>query len=1109
MSQNTDPTASVPAPDLGATLDDDTRPCGPQLRVASRFGNYELYEELARGGMGVVYRARQISLNRIVALKMILSGQFASQADVLRFRQEAEAAAALDHPNILPIYEVGEHEGQNYFSMKLVEGENLADRLSKRDPGDLSELVDLLSKVSRAIHYAHQRGVLHRDLKPANVLMQKSPIKTQNSEGSTVVTSLASPLCPMVTDFGLAKKVEGDNCLTHTGAVLGTPSYMSPEQARAERQLSTATDVYSLGAILYEILTGRPPFRATSVAETLAEVMTREPMSPRAVRPGADRDLSVVALKCLEKDPARRYESAAALADELDRWLAGRPIIARPASTAERMIKWARRRPAAAALLVLGIASPAAVITLLAISHARVRDSLEREKETAGKLSASLIAERRSGYEGRIALAEAERLAGQSDRAAAVLDECPQELRRWEWYHLQHLCRPYQLRIPTDLGWRPGAVAWLSAETVLVEFNDGLRIQDARTGNVLREFPGLLGPVIVSRDGRTMLCFGREHEPEGPLAPNMNAVRVWDLTTGRERAVFRHTYKVTGFALSPDGSLVASAPGTGVTTSTRNNKQRKEQAAEDDDLALWRSTTGELIHRIPHGIGPVAFLPDSKHLFAASFIRSDRPRDSRSWGEIKKYEIGSAKPISGLPESGGFDQLAISSDARSAAAINDRTVRVWDLASNTVRRTWPDAGRAIAFHPSQPRLAVLDPGRRMVQVWDVDSGRVVLTLTGAVDEGSYRKEDLSIAWSPDGKRILAPGFGFDARIWDATRSSGFDVISAPYSNSLARSSFSSDGSRLAVADMPQMVQKIDPKSGRGNSWIVRGPVVFDAANARRLRDLQPFPHGTEDLGYRPNSHQLLVLGEMERTRGPEDGILLDSIRTFGLRLIDTDSGNQLWEVRKELGRPYRALAFSPDGKRFALGAKDVLEVCDSDMGNAIYHLTTAASDLAWSPAGDLIAACSGGLASEVTLFSANDGHMVRTLTISIPLGGGSNLGPGRLAFSRDGRRLAFGSGSDREGGGSVTVWEVETGEIVARLAGHPGGVNGLAFLADSDRLVSGGADRLARVWDLVTGRPVYVLRGHGETIRAISANPKGDRIATLDGWECRVWDGTR
>jgi serine/threonine-protein kinase len=401
-----------------------------------------LLEEIARGGMGVVYKARQISLHRLVALKMILSGQLASPSEVQRFRTEAEAAAQLDHPNIVPIYEVGEHNGQHYFSMKLVEGPNLAQSVAEYDlrsrdgkrpasgaraPGDrggrLSGLqwggraphwvaARLLAKVARAVHYAHQRGVLHRDIKPTNILL--------DGRGE-----------PQLTDFGLARVLEKESSLTQSQAVLGSANYMSPEQAQGRaRQLTTATDVYGLGAVLYELLAGRPPIHGETFAETLRHVIESEPLPPskivresaaesaprtrraeaerRRSQPSAiDKDLETICLKCLSKDPEQRYGSAEALAMDLEHWLAGEPIQARPIRRTAKAWRWCRRNPlvsslGAAALVLLLAVAIGSPIALFRINHQRQRADAEAararraEQETREQLWRSYLDQARA-----------------------------------------------------------------------------------------------------------------------------------------------------------------------------------------------------------------------------------------------------------------------------------------------------------------------------------------------------------------------------------------------------------------------------------------------------------------------------------------------------------------------------------------------------------------------------------------------------------------------------------------------------------------------------------------------------------------------------------------
>jgi serine/threonine protein kinase len=340
-------------------------PIDSALAPGETIGDYELLEEIGRGGMSIVYKARHKSVPRIVALKMLRAGSEADATQLRRFRSEAEAVAILDHPHIVPIYEVGEHQKQPYYCMKLVEGGTLADHLDKWRATPC-QAAEVLAPVAAAIHFAHQRGILHRDLKPSNVLLARGGyLRSENGAPSerAPVTGDSRALAewtPLVADFGLAKHVQVDSAVTQTGAILGTPSYMAPEQASGQKGLVTTTaDVYGLGAILYECLTGQPPFRGDTVMETLLLVREKEPERPRLLNPRVDADLETICLKCLEKEPARRYASAEAVADDLRRYLVGLPIHARPIRGVERLARFCRRKPTLAGLwlvLVLGLA---------------------------------------------------------------------------------------------------------------------------------------------------------------------------------------------------------------------------------------------------------------------------------------------------------------------------------------------------------------------------------------------------------------------------------------------------------------------------------------------------------------------------------------------------------------------------------------------------------------------------------------------------------------------------------------------------------------------------------------------------------------------------------
>ncbi|MFO0817471.1 MAG: serine/threonine-protein kinase [Pirellulales bacterium] len=403
----------------------------PEDSEYRRLGNYELLDEIARGGMGVVYRARQIGLNRIVALKLILAGRFASKDEERRFRNEAEAAARLRHPGIVPIYEIGEQDGQPFFSMAFVDGVSLDARL-QQGPLPMTEAARLTQLVAEAVAHAHSQGIVHRDLKPHNILL----------EGANE---------PKITDFGLAKRLDLPEGLTATGAILGTPSYMSPEQAAGRTaEVGPLSDVYSLGAILYTSLTGHPPFRAASLTDTLRQVVEQEVVPPSLANPAIPRDLETICLKCLRKHPADRYASASQLAEDLARFQRGEPITARPVSSIERMVHWTRRRPVAAALVVMS-----AVTALLLVVGWEYRERSEQWRRTA-EARAELAAEKTTVANQQTQLAAQQSELARRNLAVANLATAMRHFSRaselasrrlpgWSWEALQELRKAEQL----------------------------------------------------------------------------------------------------------------------------------------------------------------------------------------------------------------------------------------------------------------------------------------------------------------------------------------------------------------------------------------------------------------------------------------------------------------------------------------------------------------------------------------------------------------------------------------------------------------------------------------------------------------------------------------
>jgi serine/threonine protein kinase len=439
--------------------------------------------------MGVVYKARQLKLNRIVALKMILAGVHASTEQLARFRAEAHAAAQLRHPQIIQIHDIGEHDGLPYFVIEYIDGGSLADLLSS-GPQHPDVAASLVESLARAMHIAHRQGLVHRDLKPANILLSRHDTATHDEAAKAADDRREgldlSRFLPKISDFGLAKRLDGQAGLTASEDVIGTPSYMAPEQAWGRNEeVGPRTDVYSLGAILYETLTGRPVFKGVTSWDTIEQVRSEEPVPPRRLQPKLDRELETICLKCLNKEPARRYADAESLAEDLRRYRNREPILARPVTWWERGLEWTRRRPSVAALLVVSCLA-ALLTTGLIVGwwfDQQTRLALDQAK--------------RSHYFRCITVADRDLALHNTGNARRLLDECPPELRHWEWHYLDRLCRARDARLAfpgnTTVAFGP------DGKTVAVVDKDQafVVVRDVESGKVEKRFGPHIGAVVA------------------------------------------------------------------------------------------------------------------------------------------------------------------------------------------------------------------------------------------------------------------------------------------------------------------------------------------------------------------------------------------------------------------------------------------------------------------------------------------------------------------------------------------------------------------------------------------------------------------------------------
>lgn len=699
-------------PERERLLEGETLPQASAAEKAAEsprcLGDYELLEEIARGGMGVVYKARQVSLNRTVALKMILAAQLASSEDVARFRTETEAVAHLDHPNIVPIYEVGEHDGTRYFSMKLIEGGSLAQRLADFRE-DRRAAARLLATAARAVHHAHQRGILHRDLKPSNILL--------DTEGQ-----------PHISDFGLARRIESDGKLTRTGAILGTPSYMPPEQAGGRKDLNATADVYSLGAILYEMLTGRPPFQANTPLDTVLQVLEREPEQPRRINPRIERDLQTILMKCLRKEPPARYASATALADDLERWLRGEPIVARPITAPVRLLKWARRRPERAILGALAMAVLLVGLVWAAQQGLQYRARIQAEEKDRRE---------REEVEARQQQFREAQSRERNLRQAAIDLKRGQEHCDWGQIDRGMLTWAHGLQLASDAGeeklqreLRIRLARWhsrLPRLLALLHPEDSERL-------LLSESLELAHGVSFSRDGKRLSAAG-----------GYKACQRWDLESTRPLGppLMDKDRFFAAAALSPDGKILvtgstSNAPGGGAA------------------VRLWDAARGNLLRTLSEEIGAsiACFNPAGSRLFTGDPAQLWNPATGKPVGARLKLGEGALSAAAFSPD--GRTLATATGIAAGGVARGD--VRLWDAATGAMRGSPLSHAsvQAIAFSPNGRLVAT--GGWKGTRLWDATSGKAI---------GRPLEQDARIyalAFRPDGETLLAGGNG--PRLWD-------------------------------------------------------------------------------------------------------------------------------------------------------------------------------------------------------------------------------------------------------------------------------------------------------------------------------------------------------
>jgi len=1017
-----------------------------------QLGQYELLDPIARGGMGIVYRARQRRLNRLVALKLISTGDRATPEFIDRFRIEAEAAASLDHPNIIPIYEIGEAKGRHFFSMRLAEGGSLADRLASGGQMDVRTCVQLLIKLSRAVHYAHQRGILHRDMKPSNVLL--------DAAGE-----------PLLTDFGLAKLIERDTRITHTMALLGTPAYISPEQAAGKKGLTTAVDVYGLGAVLYEMLSGVPPFAGGTTMATVQMVLNKEPERPSRRNPDLDKDVEAICLKCLEKVPTLRYSSAEALAEDLERWLNGEPILARPSTSITRAVKWVRRRPAtsiavfAVTVAVVSIAVVsnvlrAQVTRALKVSQAQTQQIAAQERELARRQSVTEAQLSRSLFLQGVQFAE-------DHRTGPALAHWAEALR-YDTNNYAAASRIYHTLVQNRFLQPVFSPVKASGLVVMSTFSpDGARmavvvgggnrqieVRDGATGRLVYSKqlgkPGVLA--TFSPDGRYLAVAG------GLWGWGRGLVRVYDVASGELLFPdFETPEGVVDLQFSPDGQSLAFT-------------------VIHERLRIIDVPTGHLRFASPEKLDPefverrLAWTPDSSAIYALS-----------SKARIVRVDAWTGREVTSWHHDfGAGTRLSLSSDGRQLAATQGASVLIYSAENGAIVRTlqhqhWVSFA---VFSPDHQRVATCAEDGR-VRIWSALDGSILDTFDAGTPQVSAR-------FNFDGSRLATHGFDDAARVWDLNSGEPFcEAIRHPSKVMDAR--FSPSGDRLLVSTVDGSVAVWNLETFRAKE-IRQAPEQGIRGFALSPDDhsfVMGCPDGTVRLCERWTGEEVKrsepVGFPIEQVRWSDNSLWILATGTESMRVLNGRDGMSSGPV---IGHgPGCYTVFSPDGETIAGGGLDrVLSLWDWRSGRLrcppIRHPWPVVS-IHFSPDGTQVLTASSD--DRLRLWNAHTGSAIREIQLD-----GS---PTHVGFTHGGRHIQVFSAM------SLHFYDAGNGQPI----GHRVSVNSAASHAkvsnDESRIVIAGDDNFVQIFSGGTGEPIVEPIPRGSRVTDLDIDASGRRFA--------------